>query len=88
MKYRVELFKKLLAKYPNIPLRLINENEEYTVLCFGTKLLDPTVIIRADDPQQVELIFYKRDEDGYCSCDSTMMNMVDTISLLNLYFYD
>jgi len=88
MKYRVELFKKLLAKYPNIPLRLINENEEYTVLCFGTKLLDPNVVIRADDAQQVELIFYKRDEDGYCTRDATIMDMVDAIALLNLYFYD
>lgn len=88
MKYRVELFKKLLAKYPNIPLRLINENEEYTVFCFGTKLLDPNVIIRADGPQQVELRFYKRDENGYCSVNSTMIRMVDAIALLNLYFYD
>lgn len=88
MQYRVKLFKKLLAKYPHIPLRLVNNDEEYTIICFGTKLLDPAVIIHADDLQQVELIFYKRDENGYCTSDSTMMNMVDAISLLNLYFYD
>lgn len=88
MKYRVELFKKLLAKYPNIPLTRVTEYEEYTLFSFGSKLLDPSVTIYPNDIQQVELTFYQFDKDNNYCPDANMMNMVDAIALLNLYFYD
>ncbi len=88
MKYRVQLFKKLLAKCPNIPQYRIYRTERETIFRFCSALLDPAVVIRDNTLQQVELFFYKLDDNGRCNYDSIIVNMVDAIALLNLYFYD